>query len=215
MEFELHVSSESARKVNQNNSPSNFKTIYNKPLVLDQRKRYLIGLDSVTTMTYSWHNISKEYKNNIIRYGVLFPKDGGFDITYYNIEFPSASLTYKHINEYIEEILLLNGKVKDAIKLEFDLAKFKCQLTIKAGYILDLKKSTFCNLIGFEEKVYGFTNKSENSTYWGIKTPNITNSIDTIYIHCDLISNSIVDGKYGDVSYTLSTANLTRSYLFI
>ena len=62
MEFKLHVSSESARKINPNNSPSNFKTIYNKPIVLDQRKRYLIGLDSITTMTYSWHNISKEYK---------------------------------------------------------------------------------------------------------------------------------------------------------
>ena len=55
---------------------------------------------------------------------------------------------------------------------------------------------------------------NQKTTYWRIKTPNITNSIDTIYIHCDLISNSIVDGKYGDVIYTLSTANLTRSYPF-
>ena len=55
---------------------------------------------------------------------------------------------------------------------------------------------------------------NQKTTYWGIKTPNIINSIDTIYIHCDLISNSIVDGKYGDVIYTLSTANLTRSYTF-
>ena len=47
-----------------------------------------------------------------------------------------------------------------------------------------------------------------------MKTPNINNSIDTIYIHCDLISNYIVDGKYGDVIYTLSTANLDRSYSF-
>ena len=86
--------------------------------------------------------------------------------------------------------------------------------TIKSGYVLDLKKSNFCNLIGFKEKVYGFINKLENSTYWGIKTPNITNSIDTIYIHCDLISNSIVDGKYDDVIYNLSTANLVRSYPF-
>ena len=93
-------------------------------------------------------------------------------------------------------------------------AKFKCKLTIKAGYILDLKKSTFCNLIGFEEKVYGFTNKLEDFTYWETKAPNITSSVDAIYIHCDLISNSIVDGKYGDVIYTLSTANLTRSYPF-
>ena len=70
MEFKLHVSSESARKFNSNNSPSNFKTIYNNPIVLDQRKKYLIGLDKITTMIYSWHNINKEYKNNIIRFGV-------------------------------------------------------------------------------------------------------------------------------------------------
>ena len=50
MEFKLHVSSESARKVNQNNLPSNFNTIYNKPIVFDQRIRYLIGFDSITTM---------------------------------------------------------------------------------------------------------------------------------------------------------------------
>ena len=76
-----------------------------------------------------------------------------------------------------------------------DLSKFKCQLTIKSGYVLDLKKSNFCNLIGFEEKVYGFINKLENYAYWGIKTPNISNNIDTIYIDCDLLSNSIIAGK--------------------
>ena len=86
MVFKLHVSSESARKVNQNNSPSKFKTIYNKPIVLDQRKRYLIALDSITTMTYSWHNISKEYKNNKIQFGDLSPKNNTYDITYHSIE---------------------------------------------------------------------------------------------------------------------------------
>ena len=121
MEFKLHVSSESARKVNPNNSPSNFKTIYNKPIVFDQRKRYLIGLDSITTMTYSWHNISKEYKNNIIRFGVLSPKNDGFDITYYSIEFPSASFTYDDINEYIKKVLKINGKKKMHLNLNLTL----------------------------------------------------------------------------------------------
>ena len=91
MEFKLHVSSESAKKFNPNNLPDNFKTLYNKPIVLDQRKRYLIGLDKITIMTYS--NISKQYKNNIIKFGVLSPKADGFDITYYNIEFSSVSFT--------------------------------------------------------------------------------------------------------------------------
>ena len=109
MEFKIHVSSESARKINPNNSPSNFKTIFNKPIILDQKKRYLIGLDKITTMTYSWYNINKQYKNNKIQFGVLSAKDA-FDITYYPIEFPPASFTYEDINEYIQDMLLLNGK---------------------------------------------------------------------------------------------------------
>ena len=38
MKFKLHVSSESARKFNPNNLPGKFKTIYNKPIVLEQKK---------------------------------------------------------------------------------------------------------------------------------------------------------------------------------
>jgi len=220
MEFKLHDSSESARKFNPINSPSNFKTVYSNPIVLDQRKRYLVGLDSITTMTYSWYNISQQYNNNKIKFGVLSPKNDTFDITYHNIEFPSASFTYddinEYINEYIEEILKINlvDKNKDVIKIEFDFSRFKCRLTIKSGYVLDLRNSTFCNLIGFEDKLYGFTDKREDFSQIGIKTPNITNSLDSIYIHCDLVSNSLVDGKWGDVIYTLSTANLSRSYPF-
>ena len=71
MEFKIHVSSESSRSSDPNNSPSNFKTIFDKPITLDQNKSYLIGLDKIETMTYSWYNISEQYKNNKIRYGVL------------------------------------------------------------------------------------------------------------------------------------------------
>ena len=128
MKFKIHVSSESARKINPNNSPSNFKTIFNKPIILDQKKRYLVGLDNITTMAYSWHNIGEQYKNNKIRFGVLSPKKkdaNTFDITYCPIEFSPVNYTYEDINEYIQDTLILNGKEKDAIKLEFDLAKFK------------------------------------------------------------------------------------------
>ena len=71
MEFKIDVSSESSRTIDPNNSPSNFKTIFDTPITLDQNKRYLIGLDKIENMTYSWYNISEQYKNNKIRYGVL------------------------------------------------------------------------------------------------------------------------------------------------
>ena len=56
--------------------------------------------------------------------------------------------------------------------------------------------------------------KIVTQTEFGTRTPNITNSIDSLYIHCDLISHSLVDGVHGDVIYVFSTANLTRSYPF-
>ena len=133
-------------------------------------------------------------------------------ITYYNIQFSSGSYSYNNINEYIKDILTLNGHLPDAIKIEFDLSKFKCELSLKSSFVLDLNKSTFGNLIGFDERLYGYTNKFENSPHWETKTPSITNSINTI--HYDLIINSLVDGKYGDVIYTFSTANLERLYPF-
>ena len=75
------------------------------------------------------------------------------------------------------------------------------------GVPLDLRDSNFKELTGFKREII-----KESS--FGTKAPNITNGIDTLYIHCDLISNSIVDGRYSDTIYTASTATLTRSYPF-
>ena len=136
MEFKIHVSSESSRSSDPNNSPSNFKTVFDKPITLDQNKTYLIGLDKLETMTYSWYNISEQYKNNKIRYGVLSDEkdDNPFAVTYYPVEFSTESYGYDDINEYLKDILILNNHPSDAIKLEVDLSKFKSQLTIKSGF---------------------------------------------------------------------------------
>ena len=130
MEFKIHVSSESSRTIDANNSPSNFKTIFDKPITLNQNKSYLIGLDKIETMTYSWYNINEQYKNNKIRFGVLSTSKETFDITYHNIEFSSGCYTYDNINEYIQDTLILYGKDKDAFKLEFDYAKYRCNLLL-------------------------------------------------------------------------------------
>ena len=88
-------------------------------------------------MIYSWYNISEQYKNNKIRYGVLSEerdenkKVNPFVITYYPIEFSPESYSYDNINEYIKDILIGNNRLPETIKLKFDLSKFKCQLTLK------------------------------------------------------------------------------------
>ena len=66
------------------------------------------------------------------------------------------------------------------IKIEFDLTSFRCLVTILREFTLDLRDSNFKELIGFEREII------RESTFW-TKAPNITEGIDTLYIHCNLI----------------------------
>jgi hypothetical protein len=198
-EQKIVLSSESVKNVGK---PSDFTIRFDRPLVLDKNKTFVVGLDSINTMTYSWHNISEEYDNKRIRY------NNGKE--WKDIIFTNGSYSYTDINDYIRETLISNGDSEldnVPISLEFDMSSFKILISIQDGYLLDFRLSNFHSLLGFEKKVL-------NSTEWGITTPNITNSVDTIYIHCDLIDNSLVDGNFSDIIYALSTANLTRAYPF-
>ena len=103
--------------------------------------------------------------------------------------------------------MITNGDLEpdqaSPITIEFDLTSFKCFVSIIIKpFALDLRGSNFGAVIGFELTVI-------RQTQYGTDIPNITNSLDTLYIHCDLVDNSIVD-----VIYTISTADLRRSYPF-
>lgn len=203
MEQTITLSSQAARTSNQNNTPSDFTTVFDRPITLDRNKRAFMGLKEINTMTYSWYNVSPDYNNNIIRYhnGTEFK----------TITFANGCYSYSELSNYIRESLIDNDDMEpnedSPIKIEFDLTSFRCLVTILRKFVLDLRNSNFKELIGFETEVI-------RESSFGTKAPNITNSIDTLYIHCDLISDSIVDGKYCDTIYTISTANLRRSYPF-
>ena len=87
------------------------------------------------------------------------------------------------------------------ITIEFDLTSLKCFVSIIKPFALDLRGSKFGALIEFEPTVI-------RQSQYGTDIPNITNSLDILYIHCDLVDNLIVDREYGDVIYTISTADL-------
>ena len=89
------------------------------------------------------------------------------------------------------------------ITIEFDLTSFKCFVSIIKPFALDLMGSKFGALIVFEPAVI-------RQSQYGTDIPNITNSLDTPYIHCDLVDNSIVDGEYGDV--TISTTDVSYPF---
>ena len=82
-------------------------------------------------------------------------------------------------------------------------------ITLENNYQLDLTKSNFNNLIGFNKVIL------RDEVNIGTKTPNISEDTDVLNIHCDLISDSLVDGKESDIIFSFGTGTLRASYHFV
>ena len=91
MEREIVLSSYFVKN-KDNNKPENFVTDFVRPIILDSNHEYMIGLNRITSMSFTWYNINARYNNQLIRYS----KDTGSTFT--NIAFPSGVWNYKAIN---------------------------------------------------------------------------------------------------------------------
>ena len=127
MEQKLVLSSQIARVKHASNTPINFTTVFDRRIVLGGNQCYVIGLDKVNTMTYSWHNVGPDYQNNIISY------HSGSE--YKRIEFSNGCYDYTELSDYIKETLITNGDLEPdqatPITIEFDLTSFKCFVSNK------------------------------------------------------------------------------------
>ena len=93
------------------------------------------------------------------------------------------------------------------INLTFVLSTYKILIQIDNNYQLDLRNIKFGELIGFTEKIV-------KKTEYGTILPNITNSIDMIYINTDAITNSILNGVNTNTLAVIPPDNLTSSFPF-
>ena len=62
----IHISSVKRERIGTN-KPHDFIVKFNPLLKLDPGFRHFLALDRLS-MTYSWHNIRSDYKNNKIKY---------------------------------------------------------------------------------------------------------------------------------------------------
>ena len=100
----LILSSQVARAKSASNTPSDFTTVFDRPIVLGGNLRYVTGLEKMNIMTYSWHNVSPYYQNNIISY------HNGTE--YKRIEFSNVCYDYTKLSDYIKEMLIANGDLE-------------------------------------------------------------------------------------------------------
>ena len=116
MEQKLVLSSQIATAKNAINTPSDVTTVFDRPIVLGENQRYVIGLDKVNTMTYSWHNVSPYYQNSIISYY------NGKE--YKRIEFSNGCYDYTELSDYIKETLIANDDLEP--DQASPITSFKC-----------------------------------------------------------------------------------------
>jgi len=82
------------------------------------------------------------------------------------------------------------------------------KITVPDGCILDLAVNNFAQLLGFNPTVL------TAGEHISPNPPNLSRDLDTLFIHCDFIKDSIVDGSWGNILYSFSTANLLPGYPF-
>ena len=203
MERAIHISSINREKIGKS-SPEDFVIKFDPVMHLSNDMNHELAVDRVS-MTYSWHNINTEYNNNTIKYS----KDNGSN--WKDISFVDGMYSYDDISEYINNVITENddepSNNRIGIKIYFVLTSYRVVIELGNQWQLDIRNSNFGDLIGFEPIII-------KNTSYSSKIPNITNSVDSIHINSDIITDSITDGRFSNTLVVISTNNLTRSYPF-
>ena len=199
MEREIVLSSYSVKNQGDN-KPEDFTTNFTRPIILDNNKQYVIGLNRVINMSFTWFNVNAGYKNQLIKYS----SDNGS--TFKNITFPAGVWNYTDFNTYIKNITKTGDTYP--INLAFNDTTFRVTVTLADNYQLNLRASDFNDLIGFDKKIL------TSGTHIGSRVPNLSQDTDILNVHCDLVNESLVDGEETDIIYSFSTSVLRPSYSF-
>jgi len=110
MEREIVLSSYS-NKDRANNAPTNFVTNFTRPIILDSNYEYMIGLNRIIDMSFSWFNINPGYNNQKIRYS----SDGGS--SWKEIIFPPGVYNYINMNVFLKNETVIKSDDGDKKKM--------------------------------------------------------------------------------------------------
>ena len=191
----IHISSVDRQKIGKS-KVEDFIIKFTPVSQIQNNMTHKLAMDKVS-MTYSWHNISDQYKYNKIKYST----NGG--TSWETITFVDGMYSYSDLNAYIHQYMdQQNHKTgnKYDINISFVLSTYRVITQIDNSYQLDLRNTEFGDLIGFPEKIV-------NKTEYRSRLPNITNSIDMIHINTDAITNT-------NTLAVIPTDNMTRSFPF-
>jgi hypothetical protein len=183
-----------------NGSPQDFTV--NFPAGINS-KNYEIGLGQLT-MTYSWNNISAAVGNNIIGYRTTSGGTSKF------VTIPDGNYTLSNINSYFQQAINANGDVGTNISISANAQTLETNVTLANSYCLDLTSGSLYLLLGYSAGSLITTQGVSASP----GDANIT-TVNTVLVHCSLISGNYYNGAGSDVIYTFPPAYQPGSLISI
>ena len=156
-------------------------------------------------MSYSWYNIDASFGNNKIRWREKSEE-------WQTLIFLNGMYDYSGINSFLQaQTGKVDPKDKDSkfiFTLYFDMTIFRVVILMDENCEFDLSGNDLAELLGYEKKI--LTGKKN---FVGAMVPNITRSVDWVFLHCDLISRRANDVS-SDVLYSFLKTGLQVSYPF-
>ena len=207
----LRFASKNRQKVGVSMS-HDFTVKFKEPIKLSYDMKHEVAVRTMS-MTYSWYNIRKSYRNNKIKYS---HNDGN---NWETITFVDGMYSYDDIDLYIKKYMKAKGhlvkgtkdskdnEIEYGINLYFVLSTYRVLIELANNYQIDLTNSDFSKLIGFDPKKI-------IQTEYGKHLPDITKGVDEVYINCDNVTDSITDGESSSTIAVIPVENLIRSLPF-
>ena len=181
MIFETTLFFDSKSPLIRGNS-QNITATFEPPLLLDQHMQYEIALINAN-IWYSWFNIRRD--NNTFRY-----YDGS---EWIDLRIPIGAYNIDDINKYIKRQL----SDEESITIEPNFNTLRSELILKDGYQVDFDiDNSIGSVLGFDKRAVATTTSSDHLV-------DIT-SVHSILVHCDLVSESYINGRSGDVIYSFN-----------
>lgn len=200
MTYFLNLSSENRLA---GETTSSFTVSFNPPIQITSN--WEMSLEALS-LWYSWYNISPEYNNQIFRYynGAIWK----------NIIITPGLYSMENINTFVQTAMKNNGDFTAGnpdvffISLLPNYNTFKLDIVISGGYQIDLT-------VGNLYQIFGFTQKIVTSSESGTSNINITNSLNKLFLVCDVVTGGYQGPTNSGVLYSFVANGEPSSLLTI
>ena len=172
-------------------------------LLLPNTNENYIAL-AIMNLNYTWNNIDvAKFNNNTLRYS---SNNGS---TFKTITFSDGNYSYIDITNYISNYLESQGDSKTGIQLYYVSSLKKIFIELETNYQIDFRSNkSFAELLGFQN-----SNAIITTSGYGLNTPNITNTVDNVLVHCSLLSDTFYNGHLNsNLLYTFPTSMYRIGY---